>query len=246
MANVIEKPVEIDQLVLSSTGSPEKIEEIIQKNQGYIRSRTFKYGAGLSPTLREDLHSVALMAFYEAINTYRKEKGHFYPFADMVIRRRIIDELRRTSKNADVQVATLDEDTEEYGQSRPIQDASIDDYKRNMLQGLLAEEISQYSEELQEWGLSFDTLTAHSPKHAAVRSFCNDVVGEIMKNEDLLSIIKGKRYFPIKKIQEMTGIPRKKLERARIYVISVIIVLTGDYDLLAEYMPEAGMHHGRS
>jgi RNA polymerase sigma factor len=229
---------EIDQAVLSSMDSPEKVEALITKNEGYIRSKALRYGVGLPPFQRDELHSIALMAFYEALNTYRADKGHFYPFADIVIRRRIIDELRRTSKNADTQIVTLDEEAEEYGQSRPIQDASMEDYKRSLSQNLLAEEIEQYTAELKAWGIDFDGLVAHSPHHAAVRAAYNEIISKIMENQALLAIIREKRYFPIKKVQEITGIPRKKLERSRIYVISVIIVLTGDYDLLAGFMPE--------
>ena len=239
MSKQAESQNDVDHIILSAIGSPERIERFIKENQAYINSKVTRYGAGLTTLHRDELYSIALLAFYEAINTYQVDKGHFYPFADMVIRRRIIDEVRRTSKNSDIQTITLDEDTEEYGQSRPIQDASIENFRKGVSENLLSEEIDLYSKELVEWGISFSSLVDHSPHHASVRELYNAVVRAIMDDNDLIKTIREKKYYPIKKIQDITGIPRKKLERSRIYVISVIIVLTGDYEILAEYMPSA-------
>lgn len=238
MSDRTESNGDVDHLILAAIGSPEKIERFIADNQAYINSKVSRYGAGLTSLSRDELHSIASLAFYEAMRTYKIGRGHFYPFADMVIKRRIIDEVRRSSRNSDIQTITLDEDAEEYGQSRPVQDASIENFKKEVSRNLLAEEIDAYTKELNEWGISFSALVDHSPHHSIVRELYNTIIRAVMEDEGLLKVILEKKYYPVKKIQEISRIPRKKIERSRIYVISVIIALTGDYEVLTEYMPD--------
>ena len=45
----------------------------------------------------DDEWSVALIAFHEAVRTYKPEKGGFGSFAGIVIRRRLLDEERRNA-----------------------------------------------------------------------------------------------------------------------------------------------------
>ncbi|MNI48906.1 RNA polymerase sigma factor SigI [compost metagenome] len=40
----------------------------------------------------------------------------------------------------------------------------------------------------------------------------------------------------IKELEKVTNIPRKKIERARRYIVAVLIILVGDYEYLRDYI----------
>jgi len=53
-----------------------------------------------------------------------------------------------------------------------------------------------------------------------------------IKHETLIT-----RQLPIKILQKNTDLPRKLLERHRKYIIAAMLILSGEYPLLAEYLP---------
>lgn len=45
-----------------------------------------------------------------------------------------------------------------------------------------------------------------------------------------------KKYIPIAEIEKALKISRKKIERLRKYIIAIIIIITGDYYYIKEYI----------
>ena len=58
----------------------------------------------------DDEWSVAMMAFYEAVRSYDAEKGSFVKFSEMVIRRRVIDQLQHHGKYRPEVTADIEEE----------------------------------------------------------------------------------------------------------------------------------------
>jgi RNA polymerase sigma factor len=52
----------------------------------------------------------------------------------------------------------------------------------------------------------------------------------------MINTIKEKRYLPVSLIEKSLGISRKKIERMRKYIIAALIVTTGDYRYIKEYI----------
>jgi RNA polymerase sigma factor len=100
--------------------------------------------------------------------------------------------------------------------------------------------LEEYGRELAVWGIKLENLVKHSPKHKTLRDACRRAIGEILRDGDAVTLIFGKKRFPMKKISEITGLPLKKLERLRIYIMAVLIILKGDYEYLPEYIPAFG------
>ncbi len=44
------------------------------------------------------------------------------------------------------------------------------------------------------------------------------------------------KRLPIKIIQKNTNLPRKLLEHHRKYIVAAVIILSGDYPMLADYL----------
>ncbi|MDR1778579.1 MAG: hypothetical protein LBR14_02330 [Clostridiales Family XIII bacterium] len=232
-----ENPIgSIDQHVLDASQSDEKTNDLIKDNLAYILSRVNRYAPGASADARENMFSVAQLAFYEAIRTYRVGKGHFYPFADLVIKRRIIDELRRNGKDFEATVS-LDEENEDFDEAAPIRSASLKQHEQQSRSEMLAYEIEDFSAQLDKYGISFEMLVKNSPKHAALRQDYARIIDMARGDAEILETIFKKKYYPVGKIAERTKIPRKKVERSRIYVISMLIIVRGDFQYLSEYVP---------
>ena len=226
---------ELDLRILSAANSPDAIDILIRENIPYIKSRIQRYASGANVTKKEDLLNVGMMAFYEAVKTFNENKGHFYPFADLVIRRRIIDEFRKTSQDTE-ELVILDEDKDSIETSLPIQNASIDTFAKETENTALVNEIEQFVEELAEWKISFAALEKNSPKHNALKETYKEIISFIIDDEEITDTILNKKYYPIKRISEITNIPQRKLERSRIYIIAVIIILKGNYEYLPSFI----------
>ncbi|MDR1796178.1 MAG: hypothetical protein LBR44_01850 [Clostridiales Family XIII bacterium] len=217
-------------------------DELIAKNKAFIIGCVRKHAFGpIEENRFDELVSIGMTAFYEALETYDAGKGHFYPFAEMIIRRRIIDETRRVHKEGNlIYLGDIESDRErEEGEGpRPIDIISVERHQRDAERLSLAEEILRYSETLKQHGLTFQDLVKHSPKHAALRKDYEVILRAILSNPGAVHSILVKRIFPVKKIQEITQIPRKKIERARIYMISAVLIATGEgFEGLREYLP---------
>jgi RNA polymerase sigma factor len=96
-------------------------------------------------------------------------------------------------------------------------------------------EIEQLRKELSEWGINFFELAACSPKHKKTQKICNDIVGFLLSDPGLMKGIRSSNQLPVSEIEKGLRIPRKIVERFRKYIISVLLVETGDYQYIKEY-----------
>ena len=185
----------------------------------------------------DDEWSIALSAFTEAIKNYSADKGSFLNFAELVIRRRMIDFLRSKSRYAPEVLVnpslfnTDSQDEEEYSlQSEIAKKVSI--VENNSIKM----EIALINEIFSDYGFSFMDLTECSPKSHKTKKSCAKVVAYLIKNPILTREIKIKKQLPLNIIEKYTNVPRKLLERHRKYIIAALEIMSGDFPNLAGYM----------
>jgi len=240
MDNITVKTDTLDQRVAAARQSNEAIERLIQEFQPLIRARAAKYSMEQDANRREELFSVAVTAFYESVRSYAMEKGHFLPFANRVISKRIIDHLRSIYKH---EGKTISLEEEEGGPGPSVQSAAFENislrmYETQRRQELLAEEIELFKQELGTWGITMEALSRKSPKHKTLRDTYKSAVYIISQTPEIVRTIREKHYFPIQAISKITKLPLKKLEHARTYLLAALILKTGDYDLLSGYVED--------
>lgn len=228
----------INQRVESIKGNNDEIDRLIREYKPFIASivescvgRYVRYG-------EDDELSVGLIAFEESIRTFDISKGNFLAFARNVIKRRLIDYYRKESKNNNtVPLIESCGDTEDHqdefdlsaGESIKIHtEAQVAEYRRA--------EIEELKAELEKWGISFFDVAKSSPKQEGTRRLYKDIVNTMIQNTELLETMKKKRYLPVAEIEKSTKIPRKKIERARNYIIAAVMVLSGDYQYLKSFI----------
>lgn len=180
----------------------------------------------------DDELSIALSAFYEAVMAYEKNKGSFLNFAKDVIKKRLIDYLRKQKKQ--FEYYSIDEIPEEWqGIESEI---SMDRYAIEMHEESLRNEISALEKQLIVYGIAFSELNENCPKHAKLVEDMKQAAAVLVQDRLLFEKLKEKMRLPIKDLAEITKIPQKKIERFRKYIIVVSIILDGDFEYLKDYV----------
>jgi len=241
MADIIENAAFLDYRAVMAKQSIDEANQLIEDFKPYLKARVSKYSLRADGNQREELFSVALVAFYESIQKYDIDKGHFFPFANRVVRERIIDSIRSFYRY-EGRTVPLEHVDDEYpsAQSAAIKEISMRSYGAQRRQELMLYEIEQLNEELNAWGIDMDTLCRHSPKHKRLLETYRMVVAKICQNQDIVQTIQLKHYFPMKSIAELTGLPQKTLERARTFILASLIIKLGDYEYLSDYIVDGG------
>lgn len=189
-------------------------------------------------TKSDDEWSIALSAFVQAIKEYSIDKGHFMSFAQLVIKRKLIDYIRTQSKySTEISIDPSDFD---FNPDEEEDDAAMKIAVAKTLvhrpDDSLKLEIEAANQEFSAYGFSFFDLTDCSPKAAKTKLACAKAVVFLLQNPLLMKEMEKSRMLPIKSIEKSIKIPRKILERHRKYIIAATEIMKGDYPFLAGYM----------
>lgn len=171
----------------------------------------------------DDEFMTAMLGFNEAIDKYDEGKGKFLSFASMIIRNRLIDELRRNSGNTAVTFSELENEN-----GTPFDIPSAD--SRDIIW-----EIEALTDELKGFGISFFELAKVAPKSRKTKRLCFDAVVYIINDSRLLETVMSKHILPVKEVSEGVPLNRKTLERHRKYIIAAVIIVTQDYPEISAY-----------
>jgi len=240
LAEEVEKASSLDERAVEAKASENLMEQFIEDFKPFLHACASKYSHGSDDDKRQELFSTAMLAFYESVRSYDADKGHFYPFANNVIRMRIIDFIRgvyrREADSIPLDPLIIDDEDQQSSQTAALNQLSMRRYEEDVSHSMLVDEIEQFKAELGTWGITMEALSKHSPKHKALRDTYRNVVSQISVNADIIQTIQIKRYFPVKAVSEISGLPQKNVERARIFLLASLIIMMGDYDLLSDYV----------
>ncbi|MCL2136500.1 MAG: hypothetical protein FWH40_03115 [Coriobacteriia bacterium] len=237
MAEDFEKADDLDGRAVSAKKSNAAADSFIKDFHPYLHGLASRYTPQNDEHQRDEVFAVAMVAFYEAIQNYDIARGHFFPYADRVVRSRIIDQIRRFYRQRGRTVSLETDDEEQIAaQSDVIKEMSVIRFNQETRQEALRDEIAQFQTELSAWRITFDHLAQQSPKRKKQQDELREAILKISKNTDIVQTIQIKHYFPIQAIAKITGLPPKKLERARIFILASLIILLGDYEVLSEYV----------
>lgn len=184
----------------------------------------------------DDEFSIGLMAFDEALQKYTENKGSsFLSFADLVIRRRVIDFVRKEARQS-MPYLTDPQEEEEREQSRVEVAASIHQHELDREAEQRREEILHYQERLHDFGISFQELPKYTPKHVDARENALSISKMIADQPDLKKFLLEHGKLPIKPLLGKVEVSRKTLERNRKYIIAMSLIFIEDYVYLKSYL----------
>lgn len=224
----------VEERVESAKSDKELENDLIQEYIPFIISCANK-ALNKFITEEDDEFSVAMSAFYEAMQKYEPDKGSYLAFARMVIRNRLTDYLRKEYRsNKTVPFSALQSEDKD---GNPVEfDAEYIPNRDNDTRY----EIEELSSELHEFGISFFDVARNAPKTRKTEKACMQVIRYIAENNDLTAFFKEKKYIPVKQISEATGASGKIMERHRSYIIALVLAASGDYEILRGYFFKGG------
>ncbi|WP_462409055.1 RNA polymerase sigma factor SigI [Neobacillus sp. Marseille-QA0830] len=186
----------------------------------------------------DDEFSIGLIAFNEAIEKYSPDRGKsLLSFAEVIIKRRVIDYIRKQSKNQHISIDITNPSQEEDSPGNAIvNELSLDEYQKKTDEQLRREEILRFQSTLAGFDVSFTDLVENAPKHADARKNAIEAAKVLVENQELRNVLLEKKRLPIKQLEKMVNVSRKTIERNRKYIIAIALILSGDFVYMKEYI----------
>ncbi len=230
----------VEQTVLRIQSGDIKLRnQFIADYQPFVAKSASRFCKRYIDPSRDDEYSIALSAFNEAINKFSADMGKsFLGFADTVIRRRLIDLVRKETRHAGhIPYSSFDAEDEEARDLNPVEiHQAIEHYEKEKTSSERQQEISDLHQQLTAFGISFSELAGISPKHADSRKMIYRIGKRLAEHDGWMSIVMDKKTLPIKELLGQVRVSRKTLERNRKFLIAVALIYRGAYPFLQDYL----------
>lgn len=212
--------MELENKVTIAKNNSQLLNELISEYKPFIRKTVYETCHRYVEWGRDEELSIGLMAFEEAVKRFNPARGFFLSIAKQTIRSRVIDYLRKESKNF---IYNIDE----------INEIIIDNLSTHER---LSDEIYELELYLKDFNISFQQLPEISPVKKNLRDELKQVARYIASLEIFTNHLLEKKYLPMKKIAKDTDVSIKKLERNRIYIITMVLIMHLRLPLLQDYV----------
>lgn len=185
---------------------------------------------------QEDRASVAMLVFMNCVRQYAPARGGFIGFARLCIRNRLLDESARAGRREGIILPMTASGGAEV--SLPEARAAQDAYDREAERQALAEEIDALAAALAPYGIAFAGLAEASPRQRRSRALCMRAAGAIAEDEGLREMLLARRRVPQRVLAERLRVSEKTIEKHRKYIVTLALVLMGDYPGIRAFLPE--------
>lgn len=215
--------------------------EIIKRFQPLVIKTASSLRKKFIDSNNDDEISIGLMAIDQAIDTYNPCVGtSFIGYAEIIIKRRLIDYYRREQRhNKAILFSSLAGTDNEDGIQVINQieyDNAVSEYLKKQEEIERREEIRRFTKKLKDFGITFNDLVIGSPKHEDARIRAIEVAKLVSTQAELKSYLLTRKELPLKKLEKQVKVSRKTLERQRKYIISVCLIILGEFYYLREYL----------
>lgn len=186
---------------------------------------------------RDEEVSIGLIALNEAIDRFDPSRGtSFISFAELVIKRRLVDYFRR-QKQPEIPLSELETEDDEGNPLDTVERRqALDEHARRLEAEERKHEIVRYAKRLAEFGITFSELVAVSPKHEDARERALEAARLVATQPQLAQHLLTKRELPLKQLEARVGVSRKTLERQRKFIIAVALIMLEDFYHLRQYI----------
>lgn len=169
--------------------------------------------------------SVGLLAFNEAIDAYVPDRGAFLSFAQSVITRRLIDHHRRRKKDPAVPLSELEREEGSDRAGPTVLDlAAAAVWSAREQDEARRAEISELAAALAAFGIRFDDLPKHCPRHRDARERAIRLAAALAADREMARQLQATGVLPLAALAARTGAAKKTLERHRRYIIAVALI----------------------
>lgn len=181
-------------------------------------------------------YSVGLLAFDEAIRCFDDSKNrNFLNFSAQVINRRVIDYIRKNSKNKNVLPFTYFEADENNNFEEKYLRVDPDEQLCNVE---IEEEILLFKDELKKFGISLTDLATCAPKHRDSKQLCIKIAKLIVENRELFERFKRTRNIPMTDLLKVANVYHGTIERNRKFIIAMTLIIQSGLEVLKGYVKD--------
>ncbi|MGE5589092.1 MAG: RNA polymerase sigma factor SigI [Bacillota bacterium] len=214
---------------------------VIDKFQPFVLGIASRVSGRFVQAGRDDEVSIGLLAFNEAIDSYDPAKGvSFLGFAEVVIRRRLIDYFRKEGQRREVPLTGFeDEDEEGQTYNAVVGRQAQDEFAARSEAEDRRDEILRYQAKLRQFGISLQELVDVTPKHDDARTRAMQAARIVAATPEYRSHLVKKGELPLKSLESQVQVSRKTLERQRKYIIAIALALMDDFVYLREYIAKS-------
>lgn len=196
------------------------MDTLIKKHYGFIIKSTSDVTGKYVSADSDHYLSIAMEAFQEAYERYEIGKGPFLPFAKLVIKSRLYNQLKKEKK--DKETLSIDE----------MEEQGLFLGEDPELNNPLKEEIMEWARELQQFSISFEHLVENSPKHKDTRSRAVTISEDSSKEKEVTDFIYDKKRLPIRMVATNRNVSEKIIKGSKVFILSIILVFFKQYEQL--------------
>lgn len=221
--------------IVSAAQDEGQLETLLSDYTAFIKACIAKYGSpheGNVTVKIDDLLTIGQMGFVEAVKSFNPERGNFFSFASLIIKRRLTEEQKQYKKWSNKVVYLNVNEPEEQ-----LEKESVVQFHNDTERSDLILEISQLKERLSCFNIDFFELSKLSPKHKSSRELCLRVISYLLDNPKMCEITLKKGILPYNLVLRETHVNEKILERHKKYILAVLIIMKEDYIRLKAYIP---------
>lgn len=226
-----------DTVLLIQQGDKELQNQLIEQYKPFIAKAVSSVCKRYISEI-DDEFSIGLIAFNDAIEKYSPEKGSsLFAFAELVIKRKVIDYIRKEARTPyTINIELQEQDESEFSQSKIEADLSINEHTKLIEQEHRKEEIIYFQHCLLDFKLTFEEIVEQSPKHFDARKNAVEVAAKLVEDNELREYLFTKKQLPVKQLEKQVAVSRKTIERNRKYIIAMAIIISGDFVYLKDYI----------
>lgn len=227
----------LDELVLKAKNGDEKVMNDLLIAYTPFMKKTASFVCKRFIDEHDDEFSVAMSGFYEAILNYNlKENSSLTTFSHLIIKRRLIDYIRKESARNDAAHLVKDDDEDKELEHYLFNQVSITSYSKEQQALKRREEIMEYNQLLKKFNMTFQDLVKSSPKHADSRKTAFQIAQIIATTPGFYTYLMEQKRLPMKDLEELVEVSRKTIERQRKYIIAVTLLINSNFVYIKEYL----------
>jgi len=234
------KQVSLEEMIQAAQAGDEYVLNYLLKTyQPFVAKSVSEVCKRYIDPKRDDEFSIGLTAFNEAITNYSAERGSFFAFSKLVIKRKVIDYIRFSQKGPTS--VSLDETYDEEQMENPREAKAVKEaYEKEQDSWYRKQEILEFAKLLAEYKLTLPELADASPKHKDARDSAIYTAKVLYADQELREHVQRKKKLPIKELAKLVDVSKKTLERNRKFILAIFIVIDGDFVYLQEYLKGIG------
>lgn len=211
--------VSLEEKILQAKNNTKQMNDLLSEYKPFIQKAVYDTCHRYIEWGRDEELSIGLLAFEETIKRYKPGKGSFLSLARQVIKSRVIDYLRKENKHRHLVI-------------EQVQDDIIDSSPINFL----TEEIKELQTHLAKFDIAFHQLPNISPVKKQLREELKYAAKVFVKETELMNQLLERKQIPVRTLANQANISYKKIERNRLYVITMAFIWYLDLPLLQDYI----------